>query len=297
MRRGGRKRKNKVIQKFKLLGANINGISSKLHSFEHVIQTVDPSVFTIQETKVRRANGIKFESAKKYKMFQLIRKESQGGGLVIGAKTELEPVVISEGNDQVEIIVIEIKIKEQFRIRIINAYGPQECSILDKKEAFWAHLQTQVDNAVEAEAAVLIQMDANAILGDTIINGDPNKMNKNGELFGKFLSANQSLFLLNKSDKCQGVITRRRQKGDKLEESVIDFVVVCEKLHQYLDTMKIDEARQLALTSYLKKGKSVDSDHMTISAEFNIEYRRKPPPREEIFNFRNGQGLKAFKNI
>ena len=209
MRRGGRKRKNKVIQKFKLLGANINGISSKLHSFEHVIQTVDPSVFTIQETKVRRANGIKFDSAKKYKMFQLIRKESQGGGLLIGAKTELEPVVISEGNDQVEIIVIEIKIKEQFRIRIINAYGPQECSILDKKEAFWAHLQTQVDNAVEAEAAVLIQMDANAILGDTIIKGDPNKMNKNGELFAKFLSANQSLFLLDKSDKTNAKVSLR----------------------------------------------------------------------------------------
>ena len=36
---------------------------------------------------------------------------------------------------------------------------------------------------------------------------------------------------------------------------------------------------------------------MTITAEFNIEYRRKPPPREEIFNFRNCQGLNAFKNI
>ena len=78
---------------------------------------------------------------------------------------------------------------------------------------------------------------------------------------------------------------------------MIDFVVVCEKLHRYLDNMKIDEARQLALTSYLKKGKSVDSDHMTITAEFDIEYRRKPPPREEIFNFRNCQGLNAFKNI
>ena len=62
----------------------MNGISSKLHSFEHVIQTVDPSVFTIQETKCRRVGSIKFESKKKFKMFELVRKESQGGGLVIG---------------------------------------------------------------------------------------------------------------------------------------------------------------------------------------------------------------------
>ena len=52
------------------------------------------------------------------------------------AKPELEPVWIAEGDDQVEVLVVEVRIKE-LKIRIINAYGPQESDSLERKTMFW----------------------------------------------------------------------------------------------------------------------------------------------------------------
>ena len=61
------------------------------------------------------------------------RKEKAGGGLVIGALEEVKPVWISEGDDDVEILVVEIEIMDM-KIRCICAYGPQETDCIDKKE-------------------------------------------------------------------------------------------------------------------------------------------------------------------
>ena len=56
-----------------------------------------------------------------------------GGGLLTAVDQDLEPVLISDGGDENEILVVQANLGNQ-EIRIINAYGPQE----DEVEKFLA---------------------------------------------------------------------------------------------------------------------------------------------------------------
>ena len=272
--RRGYKRKYNVKNSLKIVGANANGISSKLQSLSYIVTSLDPSIICLQETKVRNAGKVKINN---YSVFELVRKNSAGGGLATIIKNDLEPVWISEGDDTVEILVVELHIKN-LSIRIINAYGPQECDNIERKTLFWAKLQTEVDNAFDAGAETIIQMDGNLHCGDNIIKGDPNTMNANGKMFAQFLQNNCSLFLLNSSKKCEGLITRKRVKGNKTEQAILDFVLVSDNILPYFNKMIIDEERKYALTSYLN-GKVKTSDHFTEIVDFNKYPRNKTKKR------------------
>ena len=104
------------------MGANSAGFSSKKSSFESIIENKRPSLFFLQETKLKREGCIKVGG---YQVYELVRSSKQGGGLAIGALDEIEPAFISEGNDVTEILVIEVKINGM-QVRCINGYEPQE---------------------------------------------------------------------------------------------------------------------------------------------------------------------------
>ena len=293
--RRGQKRKHKFENKLRIVGVNSNGVSSKLQSLDHVMKTLNPSVLCIQETKLRKAGKIKNENSKNFVVFELTRKHSHGGGLATLVKPELHPVFIAEGDDQVEILVVQIRV-ENLQIRVINAYGPQECDSLERKSLFWARLHSEVLEASEANCAVFLQMDGNLHCGEEVISGDPNVTNANGKLFRTFLNNNQSIALLNRSDKCQGKITRRRNKGNKVEEAILDFALVSDELLQFFDKMIIDEEKKFPLTSYLNR-KVTHSDHSTIIIDFDIKFKKQKPDRVEQFNLRDKEGQEKFKNI
>ena len=93
-------------------------------------------------------------------------------------------------------------------------------------------------------------MDANAKVGADYIEGDPNVMSSNGELLIDFVERN-NLIICNGTDLCKGLITRTRSTVKGKEESVIDYVIVCQELFALLLEMKIDETN--ALTRYRKQ--------------------------------------------
>merc|ERR1712105_93949 len=108
-------------------------------------------------------------------------------------------------------------------------------------------------------------MDANAKVGKTVIKDDPNNVSGNGQLLLDIIDR-QNLELLNCSDLCDGVITRNRITKDSTEISVLDYIICCEKLAVFLESMLIDEKRNFPLTKYAsRKGnqKIVVSDHNT----------------------------------
>ena len=108
-RRALRKNKSsKVKSSLCFVGINSAGLSSKLESFDALLNSINPSVFFIQETKLKQQGKIKTEQSKKYQIFELNRKEKAGGGLAIGALDEVKPVWISEGDDNLEILVVEL---------------------------------------------------------------------------------------------------------------------------------------------------------------------------------------------
>ena len=228
----------------------------------------------IQETKLKQQGKIKTEQCKKYQIFELNRKEKAGGGLAIGAIEEVKPVWISEGDDEVEILVVEIKIIDM-KIRCICAYGPKETDCVDKKEKFWGKLTAEVENANLSECAIIIQMDGNLWGGPEVVKNDPNHINNNGKLFKDFLRRNPQLTVGNNLDICEGSITRSRKAGHKVEKSILDFFIFCEKMKPFVSEMIIDESKSYALSSYSKSRGKIHSDHNTMVVKFNLEWSKK----------------------
>ena len=172
---------------------------------------------------------------------------------------------VREGNDLVEALSIEIFLKKM-KIRCCVAYGPQENMSIEKKEAFWNYLDVEVLEAEKNGTGLIFQFDGNLWAGRNIIPGDPRKQNKNGELFEAFLKRNPNLTVVN-GPQCAGLITRSRLKGYNIEESILDFFVVCSLVQPYLTKMVIDDKKEHILTNYQNVknvGKATDSDHYTL---------------------------------
>ena len=65
---------------------------------------------------------------------------------MLGIHESLEPVLIEEYSDNFEIIVAEIKVAGK-DIRIINAYGPQECWAAEDKMPFFVALEEELSKS------------------------------------------------------------------------------------------------------------------------------------------------------
>ena len=130
-----KKKKKKHSKKMVLVGVNAAGISSKLDSFDDMLTALSPTVFFIEETKVSRGGKIKTNNSQKYQIFELVRKTKAGGGIAIGALSDIEPVQVSEGYDDVETLVVEIT-AAGMKIRCICGYGTQENIVLNEKGSF-----------------------------------------------------------------------------------------------------------------------------------------------------------------
>ena len=97
---------------------------------------------------MRKQGKIRTKLTENYQIFELIRSEKHGGGLAIGAVNDLQPVWITEGDDEVEILVVEVRVVE-LKIRCICAYGPQEKDSQERKQNFWSRLSEEVSETLE----------------------------------------------------------------------------------------------------------------------------------------------------
>ena len=112
--RRGLNSNHKVHNKLRIVGVNSNGISSKLKSLDHIIAELSPSIICLQETKMRKVGRIKGKNTQNYTTFELVRQHSGGGGLATMVSPDLFPVWISEGDDEVEILVVQVHRKRKY---------------------------------------------------------------------------------------------------------------------------------------------------------------------------------------
>ena len=266
-------------------------------TFKKVLQDLKPSVFFIEETKLKDVGRIKLDN---YILFEKPRKSRiNGGGVAIGCIRELNPVWVKEGQNDVEALSVNIFVKNM-TIRCCVAYGCQENEESDKKDAFWNYLDEEVIEAKESGAGLVIQFDGNLWAGNKIIPGDPRGQNKNGKLFEQFLTRNSHLTVINSLELCEGLITRRRYKNEKLEESILDFFVVCNLILPHVKRMVIDEDKKHVLTNYeqvRKGGKAADTDHHTEFIDVDLKIMTGKPERREIWNFKKKESQVTFKKV
>ena len=218
--------------------------------------------------------------------------------LLLAADEDLNPVLVSEVNDDIETITIQIDIGNR-NLRIINGYGPQEDDKIEDIMNFWQEIETEVINAKDNNCMVIIQLDANAKVGKKIIKSDPNNTSNNGKILIDFIKR-QNLTLVNAMELCTGTITRQRIAGNNLEKSVLDYIIVCEEMSENVAEMSIDEDRIHTLTRYMKsknKQKIIPSDHNVLHAIFNIAYRQQNRKiRKEIFQYKSYESRTKFFN-
>ena len=134
-------------------------------------------------------------------------------------------------------------------IRCCIAYGCQETSKVEKKEAFWNFIEEEVKSAWSAGSGFILHFDGNLWAGSKIIPGDPRPQNINGKIFQQFLERNLNLNVVNALPICEGLITRKRLKNGIEEQSLLDFFVLCSRVLPFISKMIIDEDRKHILTN------------------------------------------------
>ena len=294
-RRGrGHRGKSKCVSIF---GNNINGLVGKWDSLESVLKQFNlPSCVFIQETMLKTKLSKKLLG---YKMFDKPIRGKESGGLMTAIDVSLSPVEVPYGIENSDFLVVDITVGNM-KIRTINSYGPQETDTKQNISDFWVEFENQIVQAKLDGRLVLVETDANAKLGWSLIPNDPNEMSNNGKLLRDII-VRQNLYCLNADPLCEGTVTRHRKTVHREENAVLDYLIVCKKLSSSLKKMTIDDKRQFTLTKYASTSgirmKKV-SDHNPIYAEFNI-YPQKSHSNEriEIFEFRNPESQAKFTEI
>ena len=293
--RGRGRRRNKATKStIKVLGTNADGLYTKKDSLYNLLHNEKPSIFTIQETKLKRKMQINSPS---YEIFESLRENRSGGGLMIGIDKNLslkKPVIIFQGEKDVEILVVEI-ILSTMSLRIMTAYGPQEDSSPDTINEFYRKFEEEIIKCEEDNCGLVIEMDANAKLGRDIIEKDPNPMSENGRILWGIVQR-RNCYVVNATDKCNGTITRSRTRKGVKEESILDYMIVNQKIEPYIHSMNIDENKEMVLTRFLKKN-IVVSDHNILTCSLNIPHHGPPKPRIELLSLRNPEDLQKFKEV
>ena len=91
---------------------------------------------------------------------------------------------------------------------------------------------------------------------------------------------------MNALDLCDGAITRIRHTKEHIEESIIDFFVVCDLILPVVTKMTIDSKGELAMTRF--KGRVGSTDHKMLKLEIDLTFHKeKHHDRFELFNVRN----------
>ena len=172
----------------------------------------------------------------------------------------------------------------------------------DSKFNFRSYLEKEVIESANVDVGCIIAMYSNSWLGNNYFNLDPNPQNENGKMFMNFLERNENISVLNMHPKCEGSITRSRMVGNNFEESVLDYILVCNKMLPFFDKMVVDEKKVLSLTNFRGKNirnKAKVSDHNVIMMEFSLKFSNKVinDQRTTKFNFNDEEGMLKYKQI
>jgi hypothetical protein len=144
-------------------------------------------------TILRKCGTVKLNE---YQVFEKVRS-GLGGGLLTAINKNLNPVLIEAINEESEILVVQCQLGEH-KVRIMNGYGPQEDDQTPIRLAFWQSLEQEIVAAKNLNCMVLVQMDANAKIGEHVIPGDPNEISDNGRLLLDLVTR-ENLVLVNSS--------------------------------------------------------------------------------------------------
>ena len=277
----GKARKTNI----KLMYANCRGLKSKIPCLKNILSELEPNIVLLTETHLTEDKGMNIDG---FTFFGNARKGGKkGGGVCILVKNEMKTFVSPHYTKRdIEALWISVGRQSTKPLYIGVYYGKQESTsnkvqIEDEMEKLKDELME-----IQCEGEVIVCMDANAKIG---LMGE--ETSRNGKLIMQVFEECE-MEVLNRSEKCKGVITRQNRKKED-EKSAIDFIVSTYDAAQWIKDIVIDEMGDFRL-----KGVN-ESDHNSILINVEIAKPQElKQTKRSIWNIRaSSEKFTAFRKI
>ena len=246
---------------------NVRSINGKEIELVEEIKKYKIDLLGITETKKK---GQFYETVGNYKIIYsgVNKTERAKAGVGIVIKEDLykdsDYRYINE-----RLIELDIELKERM-LKIIVAYGPNESDPKEEREIFYSTLQTIIDSA-KTNQEIMILGDLNARVGNNIeINcgaigkEGEDEVTANGEILLDICIRN-NLKITNTFFKHKDIHKWTRVAESRNEKSIIDYIIVSNKLFYNTNDVKV------------MRGAELYSDHYMVLGKFNlsIKFKRK----------------------
>ena len=116
-----------------IVGNNTAGLKNKQVSLKNLIGSLNVGILVLQETKLYIEGQIKIPD---FRVFEKLRPQNGGGGLLIAAHVNFDPCLIQTEEDNPNLLTVQCTIGNS-SVHVINGHSPQEDdSICDKIDFF-----------------------------------------------------------------------------------------------------------------------------------------------------------------
>ena len=122
------------------MGTNSAGFTSKKESFFNLVNSLNSCIITIEETNNTKIKNLNLPG---YQNFERLRNGKSGGGILTCIIEDLGPVLIHVGNDDIELMTVEVKVGTE-QIRVINGYCLQESEDSIAIINYWQEFKSEV---------------------------------------------------------------------------------------------------------------------------------------------------------
>ncbi len=278
-----RNRKNKEIN---IACINVRGAKGKMRSMQSLVEAENLHITLITETMFK---GDEKYNIKGQKWVGRNRKNKTGGGvgILVSEKISNNTTEVTDIEEDEDLETTWVKIDTRPDDVYIGVfYGPQENNPIENTRKIYNKLETQIKQ-LQKRGEVIIGGDFNAKLKITSEKGNQEE-SRNGMLLQAIINETHLNPITIEPDIGHWTRTNRNNTSEK---SIIDYILMTEKLTTKRGVTIIDETGQLRI-----KGKN-ETDHNTITTSIKINDRRTPKYIERWKTGTNEQWAEYNKRI
>ena len=250
--------------------SNINGYTTKKDSLFNIVESVDPDIIALCETK--KFGRLKEEELEEYDVFEKDLKAGQEGLLIAVRKGTAKSIKEITETELKNIMTVRIEYP-CMSIRVVVVHGPQETDKCETRAEFFEELSVQVERCLTSGDELVCVGDLNArIKCDASVM--PEKDSPNGIHLSDLIQKN-NLKVGNFHENCVGKWTRIQPRKDgTICKSVLDYIMLTEKLYTSVNEVIIDEEKIFCpyrVVTEMGMQKCVYSDHCTVIAGLEVD--------------------------
>ena len=245
---------------------NVRGYKTKEVMIKRIMMEENPVLMAIVETKLKDDDAVEIPGYE----FSRVNRNEDGGGVLLFFRRCLAKIMIEVAETRLhdaEILWNRLD-NGKVKIKIGVVYMPQESRTkLDKLKEIYKTIEEQVAESRNNGESILILGDLNCKIGKHI-QGNTDEITKGGRLLLSMVKKFK-LKIVNADPCCEGRWTRIEGQC----KSILDYVIVFEEDIGLLETMKIDEDKDIT-PYYIERTEGMEerkyTDHSMIKAKLNL---------------------------